>query len=146
MVCSVQMNTISNFFIFFENLSNYLCISLLLVSFATLLDIFVLGIASLFLLLKFLLSSFLDFSHGLFLGSILHLGIFISLSLDVFQGDTDDSLLDSDGSLSLLLGQLFSLDLLVVSSPGGGPSDSLSLNLLQEELSGLLGDEDASLS
>jgi len=73
-------------------------------------------------------------------------GLFSSLSLDFFEGETNDTLLDLDVSSLLLFGEFFSLDLLVKSSPGGGPSDSLGLNLGQPQLSALLGDEGVGLA
>jgi len=112
----------------------------------TLLLVLELGFIGFSLGVDLLLSSLLDFSHGLLLSGISDLIILISLSLDLLQRDTDNSLLDSDGSLLLLLGDLVSFDLLVESSPGGGPSDSLGLNLGKEELSGLLGKEEVGLA
>ena len=88
-----------------------------------------------------LLGSGLDLVEGLLsvLGpDFLGLGLFGG---DLLKGHTNDLSVDSLGSLSSLLVVAFGRNLLVESSPGGGPSDLIGLYLSLEHLYGLLANE-----
>jgi len=63
------------------------------------------------------------------------------LSLDLVKGHADDGLADLLGLSSLSLLSLIGDDLLVLASPGQGPSEVDGADSLVEHASGLVGDE-----